>query len=51
MSSEIADAVGLAGEYNLGLRLLNRLGRLGEIEKWPAREQRSCYWRRLGGEL
>lgn len=31
------------------LRLLNRLAKRGEVEKWPAGgDQRSCYWRRLG---
>jgi hypothetical protein len=34
--------------YSETLRLLNLLARRGEIEKWPASEdRRSCLWRRL----
>jgi hypothetical protein len=36
--------------YSEFYRMLTRLGRLGEVEKWPASgDRRCCYWRRLGG--
>jgi hypothetical protein len=36
--------------YSEFYRMLARLARLGEIEKWaPDADRRACYWRRLGG--
>ena len=35
-------------DYSAVYRMLNRLARLGEVEKWPADgDRRCCYWRRL----
>jgi hypothetical protein len=53
-TSALLGKLGLRGYQNTVLRLLNRLARLGEIEKWPPDgDRRCCYWRRLsipGGE-
>jgi hypothetical protein len=47
---QLVARLGMAGEWATVLRMLNRLARLGEVEKWPADgEERCCYWRRLSG--
>jgi hypothetical protein len=45
-TGQILDTLGLRGYDGTVNRLLNRLAKRGEIEKWPASEDhRSCYWR------
>ena len=34
-------------DYMAVYRILARLARAGEIEKWPVGEMRYCLWRRL----
>lgn len=37
-------------DYGAVLRILNRLARHGDAEKWPVdSDRRCCLWRRLGG--
>lgn len=44
----IADRLGARGEYGTLLRMLNRLARRGDVEKWAASgDKRCCYWRKL----
>ena len=34
-------------DYTAVYRILTRLAKAGEVEKWPAGEMRYCLWRRL----
>jgi hypothetical protein len=47
-TTRLVGKLGLQHEYPTVLRVLNRLAKAGEVEKWPAVERRCCYWRRLG---
>lgn len=45
-TSALLGQLGLRGYQNTVLRLLNRLARLGEVEKIKLDDMRCCYWRR-----
>jgi hypothetical protein len=46
----LLDCLKMRGHHGTVLRMLNRLARLGEVEKWAASgDTRCCYWRRLTG--
>ena len=48
-TSALLGKLGLRGYDNTVNRLLNRLAKRGQIEKWgPMGDIRCCYWRSLG---